>query len=96
LATIKGEKTLAGLAQLLDVHPDHIATWKAQRLDGAAAAFGSGGAIADAPTVDLKPLHAKIGELASANGFCPARSARPAFRDATVGLMADFVRVRDA
>ena len=69
LAAIKGEKTLAELAQLFDVHPNQITTWKAQLLDGAAAVFGSGGATADAPAVDLKALHAKIGELALENDF---------------------------
>jgi hypothetical protein len=31
-----------------------------------------------APTIDLKTLHAKIGELTLENDFCPVRSARPA------------------
>ena len=69
LAAIKGEKTLAELAQLFDVHPNQITTWKAQLLDGAAAVFGSGGSASDAPPVDLKALHAKIGELALENDF---------------------------
>ena len=43
LAAIKGEKTLAELAQLFDVHPNQITNWKAQLLDGAAGVFGSGG-----------------------------------------------------
>ena len=70
LAAIKGEKTLAELAQLFDVHPNQITNWKAQLLDGAAAVFGSGAAGAEAtPAVDLKTLHAKIGELALENDF---------------------------
>ncbi len=32
LAAVKGEKTLAELAQLFDVHPNQITTWKAQLL----------------------------------------------------------------
>ena len=40
LAAIKGEKTLAELAQLFDVHPNQITSWKAQLLDGAGAVFG--------------------------------------------------------
>jgi transposase len=70
LAAIKGEKTLAELAQQFDVHPNQITNWKAQLLDGAAGVFGSGAANAEErPAVDLKVLHAKIGELALENDF---------------------------
>jgi transposase-like protein len=70
LAAIKGEKTLAELAQLFDVHPNQITSWKAQLPDGAAGVFGSGAAgAASTPVVDLKVLHAKIGELALENDF---------------------------
>ena len=68
LAAIKGEKTLAELAQQYDVHPNQITAWKAQVLDGAAGLFGGGSAEA-APAVDLKVLHAKIGELTLENDF---------------------------
>ena len=68
LAAIKGEKTLAELAQQYDVHPNQITAWKAQVLDGAAGLFGSV-ATEVAPGVDLKVLHAKIGELTLENDF---------------------------
>ena len=68
LAAIKGEKTLAELAQQYDVHPNQITAWKAQVLEGAAGLFGGGTAEA-APAVDLKALHAKIGELTLENDF---------------------------
>ena len=68
LAALKGEKTLVELAQQFDVHPNQITSWKAQLLDGAAGVFGSGAAgTASTPVVDLKVLHAKIGELALEN-----------------------------
>ena len=64
LAAIKGEKTLAELAQQFDVHPDQITAWEGQLVDAAAGLFGAGGAAADVTsTVDVKTLHAKIGEL---------------------------------
>ena len=70
LAAIKGEKTLAELAKLFDVHPHQITAWKAQLQEGAAGVFGSGLAAADAvPVVDLKVLHAKIGELTLEKDF---------------------------
>src|SRR3979411_1223175 len=70
LAAIKGEKTLAELAELFDVHPNQITTWKAQLLDGAAGVCGSGGGRPGAvPAVDWRALPAKIGELALENDF---------------------------
>jgi len=70
LAALKGDKTLADLAQQFDVHPNQITQWKAQLQEGAAGVFGSE-ARSDtaAPMVDLKSLHAKIGELALENDF---------------------------
>ena len=56
---IRGEKTLAELAKLHDVHPNQITDWKNQLLKGAANVFGAETAE---PTVDLKDLHAKIGQ----------------------------------
>ena len=70
LAAVKGEKTLSELAQQFDVHPNQITQWKSQLLDGAAGVFGSEPrAGIDAPLVDVKTLHAKIGELTLANYF---------------------------
>jgi transposase len=70
LAAIKGEKTLAELAQLFDVHPNQITQWKAQLQEGAAEVFGSGGSTGPAtPSIDVKTLHAKIGELTLENDF---------------------------
>jgi transposase len=70
LAAVKGEKTLAELAQLFDVHPNQITTWRSQLLDGAAGVFGADSATESAePAIDVKTLHAKIGELTLANDF---------------------------
>ena len=64
LAAVKGEKTLAELAQLFDVHPNQITTWRTQLQEGAAGVFGSDSATdAAEPAIDVKTLHAKIGEL---------------------------------
>ena len=70
LAAIKGEKTLAELAQQFDVHPNQITTWRSQLLEGAAGVFGAGPSdAAAAEPVDLKSLHAKIGQLTLENDF---------------------------
>ena len=72
LAAIKGEKTLAELAQQYDVHPNQITAWKANLVEAASGLFGSGGAASDAaPAIDVKTLHAKIGELTLENDFLP-------------------------
>src|SRR3954466_3428418 len=69
LAAVKGEKTLAELAQHFDVHPNQITTWKTQLLDGAAGVFGAASRSQTSPAVDVKTLHAKIGELTLSNDF---------------------------
>ena len=69
LAVVKGEKTLAELAQQFDVHPNQITTWKARLLEGAAGVFGQEQSETTTAPVDLKTLHAKIGELALENDF---------------------------
>lgn len=70
LAVVKGEKTLAELAQQFDVHPNQITIWRGQLLEGAAGVFGSDGHSEPAePAIDVKTLHAKIGELTLVNDF---------------------------
>jgi len=41
LAAIKGEKTLAELAEQSDIHPNQITTWRSQLLEGAAKKLAS-------------------------------------------------------
>jgi len=49
---------------MFEVHPAQIVAWKAQLQVGAAGGFGAGAAATEsAPMVNLKRLHAKIGEL---------------------------------
>ena len=75
LAAIKGDRTLTQLAEQFDVHPNQITSWKAQLEEGAADVFGSGGGDGGAqPAVDVKSLHAKIGEPGSGNCGRPTRS----------------------
>jgi transposase len=70
LAAIKGDRTLVQLAEQFGVHPNLITSWKAQLEGGAADVFGrSGGNAAAQPSVDVKSLHAKIGELTLENDF---------------------------
>ena len=69
LAAIKGEKTLIELAQEFDVHPNQIKQWRDQLLEGVTGIFGEAGKAEAAPVIDVKSLHAKIGELTLENGF---------------------------
>ena len=70
LAAIKGDRTLMQLAEQFDVHPNQVTTWKAQLEGGAADVFGTGvGNVSAEPAVDVKSLHAKIGELTLENDF---------------------------
>jgi transposase-like protein len=69
LAALKGEKTLVELSQQFDVHSNQIMMWKNQLLEGAAGVFGAEKSEAKEAVVDLKGLHAKIGELTLENDF---------------------------
>jgi hypothetical protein len=71
VAAVKGEKTLADLAQLNEVHPTQITAWKAQLVDA-----GSIGRSSE-PEVGLKTrtrrlalgLDSRIGERTLENYF---------------------------
>ena len=70
LAALKNDRTMAQLAEQFDVHPNQIATWKDQLLEGAADVFERGGnGKSSTSEIDIKSLHAKIGELVLENDF---------------------------
>jgi transposase len=72
LKAVKDEKTLADLAQQFDVHPNQITIWRGQLLEGPAGVFGSDGHSEPAePAIDMKTLHARMGELTLVNDFVP-------------------------
>jgi transposase-like protein len=70
LAAVKGDRTLADLAKQFDVHPNQITAWKSQLTEGAAGIFGGNSCGSGTePAIDVKTLHAKIGELTLQNDF---------------------------
>lgn len=85
LAALEGTETLGQLAERFDLHAHQIAQWRSQLVRRAAEVFAASEADrrgAPAP-VDLKALHAKIGQqaleldfLSNALGQLPGSSAR--------------------
>ncbi|MEN3297308.1 MAG: transposase [Burkholderiales bacterium] len=67
LAALKGDMTLAELAQHFDVHPNQVTEWKRQLLERASDVFGGASADKADGGPDLKTLHAKIGQRPGAS-----------------------------
>ena len=68
IAALKGDKTLAEIAQQFDVHPHQITDWKNQLMERSAQVFGEPADKAPVE-IDVKTLHAKIGQLTLENDF---------------------------
>ena len=69
LAAVRGDRTLAELAEQFDVHPNQIQDWKQKLITRAENVFGAGLAeAADHEQVQQK-LHAKIGQLTMEKDF---------------------------
>ncbi|WP_221065691.1 IS3 family transposase [Methylomagnum ishizawai] len=97
LAALRGEKTLAELAQEFDIHPTQIGEWRSQLLERAASVFGGEEGKKD-PVVDLRALHAKIGQQALENRFFirRAQQGRKAERKAMIDRDHDVSLTRQA
>jgi len=67
LEALKGEQTLVELSQRFQVHQNLITKWKKELLDRAQELFAVGKQLDT--EVDVKGLHAKIGELTMVNDF---------------------------
>ena len=67
LEAVQGDLTVAELAIKHDVHANQITQWKNQLVSRASEAFDRGGPVE--PPVDVRRLHAKIGELTLENDF---------------------------
>src|SRR3977135_46991 len=58
LTALKGELTLAQLAERFDIHPNQVSQWKDELLQRAAEVFATA-ADTRGPAPDLNALHAK-------------------------------------
>jgi len=68
MAAIRGDRTLAELAEQFDVHPNQIQDWKKRLMSGAEEVFGER-AASESKELDAEKLHAKIGRLTMENDF---------------------------
>ena len=78
LAAIKGDKTLADLAQQYDFHTNQITTWRAQLLEGAASVFGVRNCCTRTAST-VSAMHAKIGQLTLEKDFGAVLDNEPIF-----------------
>jgi transposase len=70
LEAMKGEETLSQLASRFEVHPNMIAQWKRQAMEGMADVFSKkAGSSGGDHEHTIKELHAKIGQLTVERDF---------------------------
>jgi transposase len=70
LEALRGELTLAQIAQKHSIHPNMISGWKRQLAEQAASLFARGRSDQDqASEAQVKELHAKIGQLTIEKDF---------------------------
>ncbi len=69
LAAIRGDRTMAELAEQYGLHPNQIQQWKSKLLKEAAEVFGSGEKRKVSSEKEIEKLHSKIGQLTVENDF---------------------------
>jgi transposase len=69
LAAVKGDRTLSELAAQFDIHPNQITMWKKQLIENVSVLFAKDPAERGDSEVQIKELHAKIGQLTMERDF---------------------------
>jgi transposase len=69
LAAVRGDKTVAELAQEFGVHPHQIQSWKKALLDNARNVFEKPGVNGDKKVENTAELYEKIGQLTIERDF---------------------------
>jgi len=76
LAAMKGDRTLAELAEQFGVHPNQIQDWKARVVSQAEHLFENGRRGKKEAETEVKELHAKIGQLTMEHDFLSGKLGR--------------------
>jgi len=76
LAVVRGDRTLAELAEQYEVHPNQIQDWKKRLLGNAEQLFENGSRSCKDSEAEIKELHAKIGELTMERDFLSEKLGR--------------------
>lgn len=69
LAALRGDRTVAQLAEQFDVHPNQIQDWKKRLVEGAGEVFARSVQSGGQGDETVQALHAKIGQLTMENDF---------------------------
>jgi len=76
LAAVRGDRTLADLAEQFEVHPNQIQDWKKRLVGNAEKLFENGSRAGKDLEAEIKELHAKIGELTMDRDFLSVKLGR--------------------
>jgi transposase len=76
LAALRGDRTLAELAEQFGVQPNQILDWKKRLLADAQQLFQNGSRAGKDPQAEIKELQAEIGELTMERDFFSERLGR--------------------
>jgi len=68
LLALRGDVTVAEIAQRNQLHPNQVSAWKAQLVERAVQVFDSAAVEPEIAPI-VKELHAKIGQLSMENDF---------------------------